>query len=180
MKVEFDVQLKKQDVFRFNMYHSYHRFQTWFFTVLGVVITFLGFTTFDEVELMYTMMYILCGLIFVFYTPLNLHTASKLAMKKGNPLSAKLHYTFSEAGVGVSYADDRPETEEEEMERASTQMVDWKQLYRIVETGRYVFIYTSRVNASILPKEQIGEQLVLLKELMTQEVSSYRLKLKKN
>ena len=169
MKVEFDIKLQEKDLFRFNMYHSYHKVSIWIFTLLGVAIFALSFTTINEIEATYTMLYWLCGLIFIFYTPLNLKTTVKFSMKDGSPLSKTLHYEFLADGVVVNCADDG---------KKQTQVAPWTQIYRVVETKHQVLIYTSRVNASVLPKEQI-EQLDLLKEIFKEHLPSYRLKIRK-
>lgn len=174
MKIEFDVQLGQKDVFAFNMYHSYHRVQIWFFTILGVVITALSFTTLDEVDPMYTVLYFVCGCLFILYTPFSLRTSAKFAMRQGSPMASKLHYIFSPEGVAVRYADE----EKQEDANEATPAVSWKQLYKVVETGKYFFIYTSRVNASILPKTQVGD-VEAFKSLLQEFVPDYRLKLKK-
>lgn len=170
MKAEFNIKLKEKDLFRFNMYHSYHKVTTWLFTIIGIVIFALSFTTLDEIETSYTMMYWACGLIFVFYTPFNLRTSAKLRMKEGSPMTKSLHYVFSEAGISVSYAEDE--------EEGVNQTVAWSQLYRVIETKRQMLIYTSRINASVLPKEQIVD-LDALREIFTSNIPAYRLKLKK-
>lgn len=177
MKAEFDVKLQQKDLFRFNMYHSYHKVQIWLFTFLGIAILALSMTTLDEIEATYTLLYWLCSLLFIFYTPVNLYTTSKFRMREGSPLTKKLHYIFSKSGIEVSYADELDREENDEVQ-AQRQILDWNVIYRVIETKRQILIYTSRVNASILPKEQI-EQIDELKQVLRESVPAYRLKLKK-
>ncbi len=172
MKAEFDVQLQQKDLFRFNMYHSYHRVNTWLFTILGIVIFVLSFTTINDIDPTYVMMYWFCSLVFVFFTPINLWTTTKLRMKEDSPLRQKLHYTFSETGIEVYAVNEEGEGEPQ------GQKVDWSQIYRVVETKHQVLVYTSRINASILPKEQIS-RMDNLKDVLSKQMPSHRLKLKK-
>jgi len=172
-KTEFDIRLQQKDLYQFNMYHSYHKVQTWLFTVLGIVIFALSFITINQIEVTYTLLYAVCGLLFVFYTPVNLRTTVKFRMKEGSPLTKKLHYCFSEKGINVSLAQQEM-TENTEQ----AQSVGWSQIYRVVETKKQILIYTSRVNASVLPKGQIT-QIDELRSLLQQYLPSHRIKLKK-
>ena len=98
-------------------------------------------------------------------------------MREGSPLTKKLHYIFSKSGIEVSYADELDREKNDEVQ-AQRQILDWNVIYRVIETKRQILIYTSRVNASILPKEQI-EQIDELKQVLRESVPAYRLKLKK-
>ena len=175
MNLEFDIKLQEKDLFRFNMYHSYHKAGTWVFTFIGLAILVISFTTMDEITANYTMLYWACSLLLIFYTPINLKTTAKLRMRQNNSLSKTLHYVFSDEGIRVSFA----ETEnEEDAERAADTVVAWNELYRLIETKTQILIYTSRINASVLPKAQI-EDMNTLRELFKKNLEPHRLTLKK-
>ncbi len=158
MNLEFDIKLQESDLFRFNMYHSYHKVGTWMFTFIGLVIFVISFTTMDEITANYTMLYRACGLLLIFYTPVNLKTTAKLRMRQNSSLAKTLRYNFSERGICVSYA----ETEGEDVHEAADEtIVSWNELYRIIETKTLLLIYTSRINASVLPKAQIPDMEAL-------------------
>ena len=105
MNLEFDIKLQESDLFRFNMYHSYHKVGTWMFTFIGLAILVISFTTMDEITANYTMLYWACGLLLIFYTPVNLKTTAKLRMRQNSSLARTLRYNFSERGICVSYAE---------------------------------------------------------------------------
>ena len=169
-KIELDIKITEKDLFGFNMYHSYHSIQTWLFAGLGVVITGLALTTFNKVDITYTMLYILAGLLFVFYTPINLKTQSKLAMRTGGAISEKMKYEFSESGIKVSLS----ECDDKEMKDSTATSVPWALIFKIKETKKAFYIYTSPKNASILPKVQIGDKEAMLKELFRKELETYK------
>lgn len=163
------IQLKEKDLFSFNMYHSYHRVQTWLFTILGIVIIGLSFTTYQTIDITYTLLYFFAGLIFIFYTPINLRTSAKLAMKMKNPISQAMNYNFSESGLTVAFAES-----DQEVAADATTSISWNQVFKVVETKKAIYLYTSPKNASILPKEQLGTQLDALKSILEKELESYK------
>ena len=122
----------------------------------------------DEIAATYTMLYWACGLLLIFYTPFNLKTTAKLRMRQNSFLSQTLHYEFSERGIRVSYlGEDEQQT-----------MVSWNEFYRIIETKTQILIYTSRINASVIPKTQISD-LSALKEILRNNLEPHRLTLRK-
>ncbi len=169
--MEVTIRLKEKDLFSFNLYHSYHRAQTWLFTILGVVITVLSFTTYQSVELMYSMLYFACGMIFIFYTPLNLRTSAKMAFKRGGAISQSMKYRFNEQGIFVSLASEANDVEED---TGAVDSITWDLIFKVVETKKAVLIYTSPKNASILPKEQLGTNLETLREIFRKELEPFK------
>ena len=99
MPREFDVKLEAKDMYRFNMYHTYHGFQGWLSIILGIAITTLSIYTFGQIEIMYTVLYILFGIIFVIYNPVSLFISSKKVVVKSDTLKHTLHYSLSEEGL---------------------------------------------------------------------------------
>lgn len=163
------VQLTEKDLFTFNLYHSYHRVQTWIFTILGVIIAGASFTTYGKVDMLYTLLYLVCGLIFVFYTPFNLRTSAKLAFKGNSPLTQAIRYHFDEQGMKVSFADGQQNPED-----GVANSITWDLVYRVVSTKKALYLYTTPKNASILPLSQIGEQYNALDALLKKELESHQ------
>ena len=167
--MDFRIKVTEKDVLSFHLYHSYHKVQTWLFTILGVVITLLSFTTYGEIDVMYTMLYFMCGLVFVFYTPLSLRSNAKRSVRGNGPLSMAVEYRFSEEGVEVSYVD--AESQEEEENSGS---VTWEQVFKIVETKKAFYLYTSPRSASILPKDQLQGNVEKLQSLFRKELEPFK------
>ncbi len=60
-----------------------------------------------------------------------------------------LKYTFDEKGLTVGQG-----------ENSTT--FEWKDIVKAVSTGRSIIIYTTRYNATIVPRAQVGEKLPLI------------------
>ena len=58
-------------------------------------------------------------------------------------------------------------------------LLEWKQIYKMVSTKHNVLIYSSRVNAYILPMEIVGGQYAALKELADKNLKKHQNCMKK-
>ena len=69
MPIELDVKITANDMYRFNMYHIYTSF-TGIFSILAAVLGFVAAVgTYGKVDTMYTVLYIIFGIVFLFYFP---------------------------------------------------------------------------------------------------------------
>ena len=166
MEVSFDVQLQPKDLFRFNMYQTYTGMQG----VLSIVLGILGFVmaglSVGKAEIPYTIMYIVVGLIFLFYIPVSLWLRSKHTLKANAVLAGKLHYEVSEKGIHV-------------VQGKETGDLPWDAVYKLVSNKHQILIYTTRVNAYVVPREQIGDQYDGFCQVAGKVLEPFRLKLKK-
>ena len=84
-----------------------------------------------------------------------------------------LHYDFCDEGIRVS-------TEVEVGEGAeNSSLLAWDQIYKIVETKKQLLIYSGRMNAYIIPVEQLGERKEELKSYIKERTEDYRLSFRK-
>jgi hypothetical protein len=166
MKVSFDVKLQPIDLFRFNIYQTYRGAQGWISIILGILSFIMAKTTWGEAEPPYTVMYIVVGLLFWFYIPVSLWFRAKATIRTNEVLSGTLHYEVSESGFHVTQGEE-------------TGDLPWDGIYKAVSTKKQILIYTTRINAYIIPREQIGEQYGTFVELAAKQLPSYRLRLKK-
>ncbi|MEG0806541.1 MAG: YcxB family protein [Lachnospiraceae bacterium] len=166
MSVEFDIKLAPKDMFRFNMYHTYTSFQGIFSLGLGVIVILLAAITVGEVDLGYSILYFMFGILFLVYNPLSLYASSKRKIQKSEVLRNSLHYTFNEKGIIVN------------VNEAKAELI-WNQIYKIVTTRHNLLIYSTRRNAYIIPLESLGGLYEPATDIMKNQVESYRLKLRK-
>lgn len=164
MSAEFDVTITDKDMFRFNIYHAYHGFQGIIATLVGLWVLVMAGLTFGRVGVMYTVLYIILGILFLVYVPGNLYLRSKKQISSSDVLKNALHYKIDDAGIHVSQGE-------------QTADLEWKLIYKMVSTKSQLLIYSSRLNAYIIPKEVIGEQYQTILGLAINHLESYRLKM---
>ena len=165
MKTEFDITLNSMDMYRFSMHHAYSGSQG----ILSVIIAALCFAasvkTRGYVEPMYTILYAVFGALILFYFPVQLYLRSKRQFLASEVLRRPLHYRVDEEGFHTS------------QEGASADL-PWDGIYKMVSTKRRVLVYSSRVNAFIIPKSQLADEYGTLKKLAGAHLPVYRMKLK--
>lgn len=164
MSAEFDVTITDKDMFRFNLYHAYHGFQGIIATLVGVWVLVMAGLTFGRVSMPNTVLYIVLGILFLVYVPGNLYLRSKKQVSSSDVLKNALHYKIDDAGIHVSQGE-------------QTADLEWKQIYKMVSTKNQLLIYSSRVNAYIIPKEIIEEQYQAILGLAISHLEGYRLKM---
>lgn len=165
MTTEFDVTITSKDMYRFNMYHAYHGFQGIFATVIGILVLIVAGATFGKIETMYTVLYFVFGLIFLIYVPVSLYMRSKQQILSSEVLRQSLHYKVDEEGVHVS-------------QNEQTADLLWNQIYKVVSTKSNLLIYSSRVNAYVIPRKAISKEYETVAQLAAKHLEKYRLKLK--
>lgn len=164
MSVEFDTTITEKDMYQFNLYHAYHGFQGIAATLVGVWVLVMAAVTFGKVEIMYTLLYLVFGVVFLVYVPVSLNLRSKQQIRSSEILKQALHYKIDDTGVHVSQGEE-------------TADLEWKQIYKMAATKNSLLIYSNRVNAYVIPRKAIGEQYEKVVGLAVNHLESYRLKL---
>lgn len=166
MSAKFEVTITEKDMYRFNMYHAYHSFQGIFATVIGLLVFAVAIATRGRVPGMYTVLYMVFGLVFLVYLPGSLYLRSKQQIHTSEVLKNALSYQVDEEGIHVS-------------QEAQTATLAWNQIYKIVSTKHNLLIYSSRVNAYVIPRTVIKEEYQTVAALAAEHLESFRLKLDK-
>ena len=166
MKVTFDINLSAKDIFKFNIYQAYRGMQGLISTVIPLVIVATVILKYDDFGLANALLYIGMAIILVIYVPASLWLRSNRAIKTNEALAKTLHYEFSEEIIQVSQ-------EEQSVE------FQWENIYKMIATKSMVLIYTNRMNAYIIPREQMQDKYLDLATLAQSQLAKFRVKMKK-
>lgn len=161
MQAEFDINLTQEDVYRFSMYHNYTSFQGIFSILIAIAAFAAAVITRGEVTTTYTVLYVLFGIAFLVYVPLQLKMSAKRQFRNSDQLRNTLHYQINDEGISVE-------------QNGETALLPWKQVYKITATKQNVLIYSTRVNAFILPRVQLGGEYETLKAIAQKNLEKYR------
>lgn len=169
MKVEFDVQLQPKDLYRFNMFQTYTGFSGFVSIALGILAFVMAgiAAAKPDTQDAYLFMYIVMGVIFWFYVPVVLWFRAKSTLKSNKVLAGQLHYEVSEEFIKVT------------QEKESGEL-PWDMVYKIVSTKNMVLIYSNRVNAYIIPMQQLDGKYAAFCEVAEGRLEKFRLKLRKS
>lgn len=165
MPIEFDITLTSKDMYRFNMYQMYSGFHGWFSVIVSILIFVVAGTTYGELEVTYTVLYVAFGIIFLLYLPVSLYLRSKHSLAASEVLRNSLHYAVGEDGFTVSQGEESAQ-------------LPWAQIYKMVGTKNNVLVYSNRTNAYVIPREQLGAAYQPLADLAVRKLEKYRVKMK--
>lgn len=165
MPLEFDIKLEARDMFRFNMYQTYSGFSGLLSIVFAAALFGMAVYTYGNVALTRTVLYAAIGVFLLAYQPATLWLRSKQSIKASPVLSSELHYLVNEDGFMVTQGE-------------ASGVLAWKQVYKMVATKQLVLVYSSRVNAYVIPRKQLGELYVPLAKLAREMLPKYRFRMK--
>ena len=168
MPLEFDIKLKSKDMFHFNMYQTYTSFSGWSSIIFSIgMFGLAGYTgyLYGIDMLPRVLMYIVVGILLLVYIPMTLWMRAKQSLKASPVLSNTLHYHVDEEGFTVTQGE-------------ASGVLAWKQIYKMVATKHLVLVYSGRLNAYVIPKEQLGEQYVALAKLAADKLPKFRVRMK--
>lgn len=165
MKVEFDIKLKQEDLFRFNMHQTYSSVHGILSVLIAVVIWVMAGVSAGQGAIAYAVLYIVMGILVLFYIPFTLWTRVKRTLKTNQVLANTLHYCMEERAIIVSQGDETGE-------------LSWDQIYKMTATKKQVLIYSNRINAYIIPRDQLGDNYEQVRKLAKAQLPAYRFKMK--
>ena len=158
MPLKFDITLTAEDMYRFNMYQTYSGFHGWFSIAFSILIFVVAGVTRGKIEAAYTALYIVFGIVFLVYPPVSLYLRSKRTLAMSEVLRGTLHYEVDEEGESA--------------------LLPWEQIYKMVATKHNVLVYSSRINAYVIPRAQLGESYAALQTQAAAHLPAYRVKMK--
>lgn len=165
MAVEFDIKLTVRDLYRFKMHQIYAGVQGWILMLLGVLLCWIAADSYGGVTTGRTALYALFGVLSIFYFPLTLYVRAKQSIAASKVLQGTLHFAVGETGFTVSQGEETAE-------------LKWEQIYRMVATRHNVLVYSSRIHAYVIPREQLGADYEILAALANRRLEKHRVKMR--
>ena len=171
--MKFDIKITDKDMYRFNLYHTYHTFNGIISIVVGLFVFVVLFVVRNRLTPTDVILYIALGIALLLYSPITLLTRSKAQVASSPVLQNTLSYEFNDDGIFVVTNAKLEEGVE------TSVLLPWKEIYKIVETKRQLLIYSSRVSAYVIPLEQLGDQKENLKTYIKERTEDFRLSFRK-
>lgn len=203
-EVNADVKINSSDLFTFMVYQNYHSRNGILAIIFGVLCAFMAYYTYGTVKQSYTVIYIIFAVVMLLYEPYSLYEKSKKHLKSNELNEKTWHYKLNKEGFIVSIdmsdlndikkhnkdinsikKDDSEKSIEKTLDTEkniensdrNSVFIDWKDVFKVVRTNKALYIYTSRVNAHIIPFRYIGSEWETLSKILYRNVAQYKLKL---
>ena len=158
MELELEIKIDAKVLYDYMLHHTYGSFQGVLGTAIGALMI-IGFISTQYV------IWLIGGLVLLAYLPWSLFLRSKQQMINTPAFQEPLHYRITEQGVEIS------QNEKKEFQ-------SWEQMVKATSTRKSIILYTSKVNASIFPRKDLGEKEVLLIEMISKHMEAKRVKIK--
>lgn len=156
--VELDIKITAGDLYDFMLMHSYGKPSGLMGSALGAVMVVVAFSSGQWI-------FLVGGILLLLYLPWVLFIKSRQQALNNPVFKQPLHYVLDEEGLTISQG-----------ESVSTQ--GWDEMVKAVSTGRSIILYTSRVNATIFPKNQIGDKRTAVIEMISTHMPPSKVKIR--
>ena len=146
MKYEFDFQMDEKTLGDFYMSYNMSGISAFIWPILGVLSIVIAILSGGTTPITYRLLYVVFGLIFIFYIPWDLKRKAKKQIAK-NPAYAKpIHYVLDEAGITT-------------VQEENSATLEWKHFSKMKRTKRSMILYMRNRNACVVPLKVFGDNL---------------------
>lgn len=161
------VQMTKETLFDFLLYHTYSRFSGFLSNVLGLAVAFMGImmTVMGKVTWLHLVFYLAAAAIFLAYTPLQLLYRAKKQMQENPQYKDPCEYIFSERGISV-------------LQNDTEKQYEWEKIQKAVVTPKTIGIYWGKDWALIIPKYSFGERFVPVMQMIAKQIGRENVRLR--
>ncbi|MCI5954701.1 MAG: YcxB family protein [Lachnospiraceae bacterium] len=156
--IELDVKIEAKDLYDYMLRHSYN-------SPAGVVGSCFGALMIVFAAMTGQWLYLVFGLIILLYLPWTLFIRSKQQILSNPSFQQPLHYMLDEQGITISQGEE------------SVQYL-WTEMVKAVSTGRSIIVYTSKINATIFPKKQMGDMSAAVIEMISTHMPPAKVKIR--
>ena len=146
MRFEFDFQMDEKTMTDFYLSYNMGGVSGFMWPAIGVFAIVIAIIAGDTTPISYRVLYVIFGLLFIFYIPLDLKRKAKKQLKN-NPFYAQpIHYILDENGVTTIQGD-----------KEAT--VEWIYFSRMKLTKKSMILYMRNKNACVLSRDVFGDDL---------------------
>lgn len=146
MRYEFDFQMDEKTLGDFYTSHNMGGASGLLWPILGAFAIVLAIISGDTTPITYRIVYVLFGLLFVFYIPFDLKRKAKKQVKTNPVYAQPIHYILDEEGITTIQGENEAK-------------VTWDKFSKIKLTKKSMFLYMRNKNACVLSLDVFGKDL---------------------
>lgn len=143
MRYEFDFQMDENTLGDFYKSHNTGGF---LWPMIGVFAIGLAIISGGTTPISYRLLYILFGLLFIFYIPFDLKRKAKKQVKTNPYYAQPIHYILDEEGVTTIQGENEAK-------------VTWDKFSKVKLTKKSMFLYMRNKNACVFSLNVFGKEL---------------------
>lgn len=143
MRYEFDFQMDENTLGDFYKSHNTGGF---LWPMIGVFAIGLAIISGGTTPISYRLLYVLFGLLFIFYIPFDLKRKAKKQVKTNPYYAQPIHYILDEEGVTTIQGENEAK-------------VTWDKFSKVKLTKKSMFLYMRNKNACVFSLNVFGKEL---------------------
>ena len=156
--VELDIKIGAGDLYDYMLMHNYNSPAGIMGSVLGALMVIVALAKGQWI-------FLIGGIALLLYLPWILLIKSRQQALSNPVFQQPLHYVLDDKGITISQG-----------ETSTCQA--WEDMVKAVSTGKSIIVYTSRVNATIFPKNQLGDQRTAVIEVISTHMPAKKVKIR--
>ena len=160
-KYEFDTEMKTGDMFAFMLRQCYGGFRGIAFVFIDFALILSLVWNWSSMQLSTKLIMIIITFVLVVVEPLQLLAKAKAQVKFSERFQNKTHYAVDAEGITVSQG-------------VQSMELKWGHLFKYVNSGKRLYVYTSRASAFVFPKADIpSDAMRFLIEKLTEHKGEF-------
>lgn len=165
-ETKLSIQIQPADMHQFLVRRNYTSFSGLFGVIISAAAVIYLLLTFRTNTPNRNVLLLLIGALFLVIQPIQLKLTAYQKVKLTPMFKEPLEYILNDEGIKI-------QQNEEEAQ------ITWKDVRKVVETNKSIFVYTSPISAFIFPKNQYVAQYDAVKSIIKQHVKEEQCKWKK-
>ncbi len=156
--VELDIKIEAGDLYDYLLMHNYNSAAGVLGSAVGAMLILFAVAT-------ERWAFVALGVVLLLYMPWTLFVKSRRQVLSNPSFQKPLHYLLSDEGITISQGEE-------------SLQYRWEEMYKAVSTGRSIIVYTTRVNATIFPKRQMGDKTASVIEMISVHMPPGKVKIR--
>ena len=167
MNLEFEIEMTTKDLYKYNMRNAYTSMQGILSIICSALVVFVFIWKFESLSMVYKALFVVLAIAFLAYIPISLYIRSKQIVATTDVFKEPLTFIFDEEAINIKSP---VATEDDET------VLPWEDIYKVVKTKSLLLIYTNRVSAYIIPREQIVDKEKEIIDVLKDKVDAFKLR----
>lgn len=159
-EIKATITVNAKDLFSFMLQHTYRCVGGVLSLMFSIGAFILLLNCFTEVDTAYKIILIISSLLFTVINPLMLLRRAQKQVKRNPGFSTPIEYTFTQKGFTMQQGEEKATAE-------------WKDLWKVRDGKKYLYLYGNTVRANIIPKSQLGGQAQELSQMIKEARKLY-------
>ena len=164
-EIKLTIHIKTMDMFWFFMKHFYSSFSGIFGVIVSLGALVFWVLSLGKREPFQMVLLLILASLFTVLQPMQFLMKAYQQVKLSPIYKEPIDYILTEKEICVH-------------QKEETVQIPWENVYKVVESGKAIYIYTSAVHSFIWPKSQTNEKTESIKALIKEKAQADKCKLK--